>query len=247
MLIKHYFLEIRNRLALLAITWLSTIIICYFFKETLLFIVTKQTICLNSHSQELFYFIFTDVAELFYVYISLIFFVGSQVLFLYLCYNILIFMSSGLYRYEYSYLVFIITTSLFLFIFSVFLYNKFFFPFIWNFFLTFQNLELFKSTTFYFESKIDEYSIFYISFYYVCVFYFQILVILFVVFDFLKTQGITLVRTFRKFFYYFFILFSTLVTPPDVFSQIFVSMCLILNYEILVFYFILKDKKDQVY
>lgn len=245
MFFKTYFFELRNRLFLSILVWLSVVLVCYIFKEILLFVITKQTISLKLCFKELFYFIFTDVSEIFYVYMSLIFFVANQVLFLYLCYSLLVFMSSGLYRSEYSYIVFSFTVSMFLFIFSVFLFNKFFFPFMWNFFLTFQRLDLLKSTTFYFESKISEYSLFYISFYYICIFYFQILVILFVVFDFLKTKGVSLIKAFRKFFYYFFVVFSTLITPPDVFSQLALSLCLIFNYEILVFYFILKKIKNQ--
>ena len=245
MFIKNYFLELKNRLFLSIIVWLTIVLDCYTFKEILLLVITKQTINLEFCFQELFYFIFTDVSEIFYVYMTLIFFVANQVLFLYFCYSVLVFISSGLYRSEYSYLVFAFTVSVFLFALSVFLYHKFFFPLIWNFFLTFQRLELLKSTTFYFESKISEYSLFYISFYYICIFYFQILVILFVVFDFLKTKGVSLIKAFRKFFYYFFVIFSTLITPPDVFSQLFLSLCLIFNYEILVFYFILKTLKTN--
>ena len=205
--------------------------------QILLFVTIKQSICFKKP----FYFIFTDVAEVFYVYLTLIFFIGNQVLFLYFFYNLLSFLSSGLFYSEYAYLVSFVRVSFIWFLFSVIVYYKIFFPLCWDFFLSFQNMEIIKLTTLYFESKISEYLFFYISFYYVCVFYFQLLLLLFVFFDFSKAKS-KLVKKFRKSFYYFFILFSTLVTPPDVFSQLLLSSCLIFSYEILVFYFIYKKK-----
>lgn len=43
------------------------------------------------------------------------------------------------------------------------------------------------------------------------------------------------VKKYRKLFYFLFVFFSTIVTPPDVFSQLFVSFFLISFYEILTF------------
>lgn len=235
MKIKSYFLEIRNRLFLLSLMWLTVLSVCYSFKEILLYIIIKQSICFK----ESLYFIFTDVAEIFYVYLSLTFFIGNQVLLIYFFYHIFLFFSSGLFYSEYSYLVFIFKISLTLFSFSVFLYNTIFFPFCLKFFLSFQNFEGIQWTTLYFESKISEYLSFYITFYYVCIFHFQILIILFVIFDFSKTTK-KLLKNNRKMFYYFFVFLSTLVTPPDVFSQLFLSICLSFSYEVLVFYFLYK-------
>lgn len=238
MKIKSYFLELRNRITLMFFVWLSVVLVCYIFKEILLFTIIKQGFCL----QDSFYFIFTDVSEVFNVYLVLIFFIGNQVLFLYFCYHMVVFLLPGLFYSEYSSLVFIFKLSFSCFLISIVMYGKIFFPLCWNFFLSFQNLDVLKVTAFYFESKISEYIYFYTSFYYVCVFYFQILVVLFIVFDISKSQK-KIVKKFRKFFYYFFIIFSTLVTPPDVFSQLFLSVCLIFSYEMLIFYFIYKKDK----
>jgi sec-independent protein translocase protein TatC len=237
MTVKNYFLEIKNRFFILFLVCLSVFLVCYTFKETLLFSIVKQSLsfCLKEFS----YFIFTDVSEVFYVYIKLIFFLVNQILCLYFFYNLIIFISPGLYHSEYFYVAFIFKASFFVFIFSVFIYHKFFFPFSWNFFLSFQQFESLK-TNLYFESKISEYLLFYISFYYICVFYFQIFVILLITFDFLKGKGVIKLKMFRKFFYYFFVIISTLITPPDVFSQLFLSVCFIFSYEIFVFYFISK-------
>jgi Sec-independent protein secretion pathway component TatC len=56
---------------------------------------------------------------------------------------------------------------------------------------------------------------------------------------------VSLIKAFRKIFHYFFLIFSTLITPPDIFSQLSISLCLTFNYEILVFYFIFKKLRTQ--
>ena len=187
----------------------------------------------------MFYFIFTDVTEIFSAYITLIFFIGNHILILYLCYNTLIFIALGLSKSEYNYLIFIFKTCLFLFLFSIVIFNKVLFSFSWNFFLSFQNLETLNSLTLHFEAKLSEYLNFYLTFYYICTLYFQTFLLLILFFDYFKNE-LEIIRRFRKFFYYFFVVFSTLVTPPDIFSQTILSLSIIFSFEILVFYLILK-------
>lgn len=43
------------------------------------------------------------------------------------------------------------------------------------------------------------------------------------------------IKTFRKLFYLMFVVFSTIVTPPDVITQVVMSLSLILIYELLLF------------
>jgi sec-independent protein translocase protein TatC len=237
--IYSYYLEIKNRLFLLILTWVSVILVSYIFKEVLLFLITKQNISFSFYSKEMVYFIFTDVTEIFYGYLMLMFFFGTQIFFLYFVYHLLTFISLGLYRDEYKYLVFIFKTSVLIYFFSIIVFNKVLFPFSWNFFLSFQNFDILKSIMLHFEAKLSEYLTFYITFYYICILYFQIFVFLILVFDYLKNE-IIIIKRFRKFLYYFFVIFSTLVTPPDVSSQLILSISIIFSYEILVYYSIMK-------
>jgi len=231
--IYKYYLEIKNRLILTMITWVSIILVSYYFKEFLLFVFTKS----NLYSS---YFIFTDVTEVFSVYLVIIFFISNQIRGLYCLYHVFIFISLGLYSSEYKYLIFVYKTSMFFFLLSCSVFNKFIFPLSWDFFSGFQNFTLLQSPNLHFEAKLSEYLTFYIVFYYVCIFYFQIFTGLVVFFNHIKKE-ITLLKNLRKVFYYFFIIFSTLITPPDVFSQLFISFSIIINYEILVLYIITKN------
>ena len=111
-----YYIEIKNRFSLLLTCWLFTLTTCYFYKETLLFIL------INSSSYTEQYFIFTDISEIFYVYLQLTVFVSNQVTLLMLLYHNIIFLSSGLYKSEYEKLqfafkVYIFSWAVFFFIF----------------------------------------------------------------------------------------------------------------------------------
>ena len=150
------------------------------------------------------------------------------------------FAALGLYKYEYNYVTFVFKTSTFFFFLSVFVFNKIIFPFSWDFFLNFQNLVVLKSLTLHFEAKLSEYLNFYMVFYHVCIFYFQTFVILIVFFDYIKSD-LNVIRRLRKVFYYSFVLFSTLITPPDVFSQFLLSTNIIFSYETLMFCIIVKN------
>jgi Sec-independent protein secretion pathway component TatC len=43
------------------------------------------------------------------------------------------------------------------------------------------------------------------------------------------------VKTFRKLFYLIFVIFSTITTPPDIITQVIISLFLIGIYEFLIF------------
>ena len=231
--IFNYQLEIKNRLILLFLGWLSTVLVSYTFKETLLFIITLQKI------NNKFYFIFTNVTEVFSAYTALIIFIGNQILILYLCYHTIIFVTLGLYKSEYKNLIFLLKICFFLFFFSITIFNKILFFSSWNFFLSFQNFLNLKSLTLHFEAKLNEYLNFYFKFYYICILYFQTFLLLILFISYMQNQ-LKIIKYFRRFLYYIFILVSTLLTPPDVFSQIILSSSIIFSYEILVFSVILK-------
>jgi len=152
---------------------------------------------------------------------------------------LLIFTASGLYKSEYNYLLFVFKISLFLFFLAMMIFIQIVFPLSWGFFLSFQNLTTLESLTLHFEAKLSEYLDFYITFYYICIMYFQTFLLLALFVDYFKNE-LGIIKNLRKFFYFFFVLFSTLATPPDIFSQIVLSFSLIFGFEILVFYLILR-------
>ena len=92
--VNKHVLEIKNRLALLILTWLTTIFSCYFFKEIILYNI------ITTYDKFYPYFIVTEVSELFNIYFELSFFIGNQLLILFCIYHSVMFLSTGLYAKE---------------------------------------------------------------------------------------------------------------------------------------------------
>jgi len=229
-----YYLEIKNRILLLFVTWISLLAICYFFKEPILFIFINS----NKYYNELnnfSYFIFTDVGEIFYVYLQLVFFVANQITVCMLFYHCLMFFASGLYNSEYSQLQSAFKLFITSWLLSIILLKEFVVPFSWSFFLSFQNTNSnLQPTSFFFEARIIEYLNYFTSLYYLCLINCQMLALLTLIINRANEQKET-IQSFRKLFYFVFIVFSTLTTPPDVASQIIMSFSLITVYELLIF------------
>ena len=225
-----YYLEIKNRFSLLTSTWLFSSLVCYLYKETLLFLLIDSSNYFQTLDKKP-YFIFTDISEIFYVYIHLTFFVSNQIVIIMLFYHTLLFLSSGLYQTEYKKLQLTFKIFVFSWLSSIILLNKFIIPFSWSFFLSFQQAD---NISFFFEAKIIEYFNYFTNLYYICFINCQILAIVTLL---LNAFGNNLkkIRKFRKLFYLVFVIFSTLTTPPDIISQVIMSSSLIVFYELLLF------------
>ena len=237
-----YFLEIKNRLALLLITWFSTILVSYFYKETLLFaIIQPNTFAHVNEHLTFFYFIFTDVTEVLSVYLKLITFLSFQIFLVYIIYHFFLFISPAFFQREYLYCKFGIKIFGLMWLFSVVLSTYFLIPLTWNFFLSFQDLTAARSFNLHFEAKLNEYFYFYISFYYLCGFYCQFFALLLLFLNYIDIN-IKIIKKFRKLYYYCFIIFSTLISPPEILSQIFISLMAVFIYELLLFFFLLKTR-----
>ena len=232
-----YFLEIKNRVFLLLLTWGSTIFISYIYKKPLLFLLIKPNFCmLNSAS---IYFIYTNITDIFSTYIQLIIFIGNQILVISFFYHILIFISPGLYNLEYKYLKLIIFAGIFFWCFSIVILDKLLLPLSWQFFISFQESLNDQTIKFYFEAKINEYLSFYISLYYICNFNCQVFTVLIFFLDYINAN-LQIIRRIRKVFYFVFIIFATITTPPDILSQILLSLSIIVLFELLIGFNLLK-------
>ena len=226
-----YYLELKNRLFLIALTWVSVSATCYTYKDLLVFTIVDNTYYAGFLKNNP-YFIFSDVTDLFSAYLALIFFISIQVCFFIFLYHSLVFLSPGLYLFEYKNLAKVIPVSFCCWIFSISVLNLVIVPISWSFFLSF-NKET-NLISFVFEANLKKYLSYYIDLYYLCVLNFQFFFLLLLAVD---SAGCTLtqIKKFRKLFYFLFILLSTVLTPPDVFSQMFVSLSFVSVYEFFVF------------
>nr|BBC77721.1 Sec-independent protein translocase component TatC [Nitzschia sp. NIES-3576] len=231
-MIYKYYTEIKNRALLIIITWSFSLATAYTYKEAILFMLidlNNSFVTINTKP----YFIFTNVTEIFSVYIELSIFLANQLTIIIFVYQILMFFSLGLYRKEFKRLKFTIQLFIISWLISSITLHQILIPLSWKFFLSFQNsLNINQPIAFFFEAKLIEYFNFFISLYYICLINCQAITILIVILTSLDKK---LKKMFRKLFYLMFVVFSTIITPPDVLSQIFISGILIVIYELSIF------------
>jgi sec-independent protein translocase protein TatC len=112
-------------------------------------------------------------------------------------------------------------------------------PITWYFFLSFQNLNLKHSFNLHFEAKLKEYLNFYISSYFLYLFYFQFFIFLILFLNY-TNFNIKKIKKFRKFNYYCLVVLSTAISPPEVLSQLYVGLFIILVYELSLFIYLFR-------
>ena len=79
-MLLYYFSELKNRIILLILCWLSSFCTCYSYKEILLFLFIKPSLNLTSKFNKI-YFISTNITEIFNTYINLAIFISNQIVF----------------------------------------------------------------------------------------------------------------------------------------------------------------------
>lgn len=234
-----YLSEIKNRVFLFVINGLSTIITAYFYKENLLFSITYYSILkLKDNQLETFYFIFTSVTEILSVYISTAFFLSYQIMFIYGVYHSFIFLIPAFFNTEYLNFKFTFKIVLLFYFKSVVFFNYVLLPITFNFFLSFKKVTINNSFCLYFEAKILEYLEFFIILYCNSLLYFQIFALIFLLYNYFATP--TIIKKFRKLFYYFFLILIFFIYSMELFVQITLILIFILIYECIILFFILK-------
>ena len=238
-MLSNYFLELKKRVFLFFIAWLICVIICYCYKDILLYILIKSNMTKNQ--LEIFYFISTNLTDLLWVYLHLSYFISTQLTTVFLLYHVNIFLAPGLFKHEYNKIKYLSFIFLVCFLFSFFLVNFLVLPIIWKFFLTFQNNPNISLPIF-FEAKITEYFDFYLTIYYIIFILGQFFGSFFFLLELINKKSQLIVKT-RKICYLVFVLLATIVTPPDVISQIFIGLLFIISYEVIILIIFFKQNR----
>lgn len=237
-----YYKEIKNRIVLTIISWTSCFSVCYFYKETILFTLINTSNAFYKLTEKP-YFIFTDLTEIFYIYIELSLFLSNQTILFISLYHSFMFLASGLYKFEFVRLKLILQIFIATWVVAFFLLSTIIIPFSWNFFLSFQeSSNALQPVSFFFEAKIIEYFHHYTSLYYVSLVNCQFLAVVLLTLTSIN-KNLKKTKTFRKLFYFVFIIFSTVTTPPDIGSQIFIAGSFIVFFE---FFILLKQIKTNM-
>ena len=237
-----YFEEINNRILLSVVSWIFCTIINYIYLDNLIYIVVKPCQCKYEND---FYFIFTDVSEPFYTNLRLILATSNQILYFGLYYQIISFIRPGLYMEEYKSVKYFTIYGAVLFL--VFLKINYSILIPWSFFFFFFHQKQ-QKIDFFFEAKMNEY-VEIIFFSYKLSFVLSIVCLFLLLLLVNNTNFRHLNRLYRKYFYIIIVSIASIITPPDVISQLIISFVMIfifeiVNYTALVHIKLLKNYTD---
>lgn len=234
---KKFINEIKNRVYLIISNWLIVTFVCYFYKDVLIFILIKPITQLSENNS--LYFIFTNLTEIFEAQLYLIIFFSNQIIFFYIIYNILKFISPGLYKSEYLKIKQFLSWSFFTWMLSTYFFYILLLPKTWEFFFSYQSTIFDDSFNLYLEAKLNEYFKFFNNVYFISKTSSQ-LIFMSIFFVNLQDNFLNFIKSKKKLIYFFNFLIATLITPPDIISQITVGSLLILLYEFFMLILIIK-------
>jgi len=225
-----YLTELFFRFQYFIVSFLLTVLIAYLFKDILFILLTFPLI---NNSNTLNSFIYTHPAELLTIHLLLMVLIAFIFQIPYFFWHFVDFIKTSLIKKEYKNL----TKVLFLCVFSLILFNFFFFfiifPKFWFFFYNFNfSFNNPQTLNFFLELRVQEYFDFVLTFIYSVNLFILIFFLLFIFFLFL---GFEKLLYWKKLFLFINIVFATLLSPPDVYSQLSILFVLTLFLEIIVF------------
>lgn len=234
---SKYIIEIKYRIICILIVFFTFIPTLFVYK----FYIIHFFLWINPKAltNSLNYFILTSITELFNVFYFISLFIIKYILYYFVYYHTVSFLALGLYEKEYKYLKDFFSMSVFLWALSTSLFLSLFLPLTYDFFFNFQQKST-ETLNLFFEPKIEEYFCFILNLYSQSYIGFQLLLIFAVFFEHTKTN-LTLIKNLKKFIYVFILLIATIITPPDILSQILFFIFFVVSIEIHLFCKILKE------
>lgn len=230
-----YIYELALRNFFLFLSFSLTSFICYTYRKDLFFILLLPSFQTNHPITHL---IFTNPVEVFKISIFIVLLFTFVFWLPYLLWNCLDFLRPALYTNEVKKFQKYLFIGFFLFLFGNLSTYYFCLPTLWDFFSSFE--ERTQLIDIVLELKAESYFDFIFDtlllsnfLLFSNIFFFLLL---------LKISNLPLIQaiiSFKKFVYVCFLLIGTLLTPPDIFSQILVFSILIVLYEFLCFCLIL--------
>jgi|DEB19_MinimDraft_2_1074335.scaffolds.fasta_scaffold05251_2 sec-independent protein translocase protein TatC len=227
-MLRKLITEIRNRIFLIMLTWSSVFLMGYQYKQILLFRIVKSNVAIN-------YLITTDVTEIFLTYFKLNQFLANYFLTIYFCYHFFLFFISGLYYVEYTFFKKIVLTYSGILIFSILFADLVGISVVWSFFLEFQQNISNQIFQIYFETKLDQFLTFYLSFLNLAIIFALVFTFL-IFFSIYINKNLLILKLYRKTFHFCLLIITILITPSDLFSFFAVSLVLLIVFELFLLF-----------
>ncbi len=228
-LTSHLF-EIRKRLIQIIIFFLCSFLISYYFIEQIYnFLLNPLLLTYGAESGKRI--IYTGLTEAFITYVRLAFLSALFLSTPFLLSQIYLFISPGLYKKERKLMLFLLISIPLLFLLGAILLYYFILPIAFKFFISFELSGNLNSIPIELEARISEYLSLIVKLIFGFGFAFQIPVFLLIL---VKTELITIesLKSKRKYWILLIFILAAILTPPDIFSQIFLAIPMILLYEV---------------
>lgn len=236
----NYIYELKNRFLYFLISLLASIIISSLYKNSILLWISIPIIKLNNNQN--FYFIYTNLTEVFWTYFYIVVFVNCFLIIPFFLLQTWFFFKPGMYKKENVYIKVLIVLSSFIWIIITYSLYCYLIPYSWLFFYQINENNDFGLLNIQLEAKLNEYINFIFQIYTHTIVVTQIWITAFYFFIFLRKNTLKKLAFTRKFIYIIVIIFSSLITPPDVISQLSVSLIIIILYEIILLIFLIINK-----
>jgi len=232
----RYVNEIKSRAICIIVSCCISSYMTYTYKAVLLYILIKPS--QNILSKQGLYFIYTNLSELFYTYIDLVITVTAHSSGIFILFQIISFLKPGLYYSEKKlinkyFIILIITWFI-----TIFATYKYIIPFSWTFFINIQDSIGDNKMDFFFEAKLNEYLSFVTSLFNILLLNLLLINIL-LTYVYEKKETIYYIKLFRKKIYFALFFIASIITPPDIISQLTVGFMSIFLLELYIYVLII--------
>ncbi len=241
-LLSHL-IELRKRLLWSVIAMMAGTLICYLFVEPIYgFLVSPLAEAMGDNSSQRL--IYTGLTEAFFTYLKVAFFAGVFLTAPILLTQIWLFLAPGLYKNEKrAFLPFLIATPLLFFLGGAMVYFVVM-PFAWHFFLSFQTSGAETTLPIQLEARVSEYLDLVMTLIFAFGLCFQLPVLL----TLLGKVGLVSaagLKSKRKYMIIATLVVAAFLTPPDVISQVLLTVPIVLLYEISILLVRIMEKKHD--
>ena len=222
---KNDFSELKFRFLYILLSFFTSFLVCYSYKDQLVFFFSKPLILLTGQSSKTL-FIYTHLSEALVAQLKACFIISfaTMVIPVFLI-NMWLYVVPGLFRYERKLLNNFITLFLLFTLFGLLIGYKVFIPFVWKFLMSFsiQDSSIFNPFSVSLEARIKDYIdlIFDLTCLVLVIFQIPFLIVVSLL---TGVSSLSFCISHRRYFLLFSWVIAACITPPDILSQSLVAI-----------------------